>query len=55
MRRRAFRRLPVVDKGGSLTGLLTLDDVVMLLAEEMNQIGEILGRETPQAAAAIAG
>ena len=54
MRRRSFRRLPVVDKTGSLAGLVTLDDILMLLAEEFMQIGEILGSETPQAAA-VAG
>jgi CBS domain-containing protein len=50
MRRRSFRRLPVIDKHGRLSGLVTLDDILMLLAEEFMQIGDILGRETPQAA-----
>ena len=54
MRRRSFRRLPVIDKSGSLTGLVTLDDIMMLLAEQFTQIGDILGSETPQAAA-VAG
>jgi CBS domain-containing protein len=54
MRRRAFRRLPVIDKTGQLAGLVTLDDILMLLAEEFMQIGDLLGRETPQAAA-VAG
>lgn len=54
MRRRSFRRLPVIDKSGSLTGLVTLDDIVMLLAEQFMQIGDILGSETPQASA-VAG
>lgn len=54
MRRRSFRRLPVIDKSGRLAGLVTLDDILMLLAEELVQVGEILGTETPQAAA-VAG
>ena len=54
MRRRGFRRLPVVDVNGTLAGLVTLDDILMLLAEEFVQIGDVLGGETPQAAA-VAG
>jgi CBS domain-containing protein len=49
MRTGRFRRLPVVGRGNSLLGLLTLDDVLMLLAEEFTQIGRLLKRETPQA------
>jgi len=54
MRRRSFRRLPVIDKAGRIFGLVTLDDILMLLAEEFTHIGDILGKETPQAAA-VAG
>jgi CBS domain-containing protein len=49
MRTGRFRRLPVVDERRRLLGLLTLDDVLMLLAEEFTQIGRLLKRETPQA------
>jgi signal-transduction protein with cAMP-binding, CBS, and nucleotidyltransferase domain len=49
MRTGRFRRLPVVDSTRKLLGLLTLDDVLMLLAEEFSQIGRLLKRETPQA------
>jgi CBS domain-containing protein len=55
MRSGAFRRLPVVDCDGKLAGLLTLDDVLMLLAEEFSTAGEVLQRETPRAVAAPAG
>lgn len=51
MRRGGFRRLPVVDANGKLVGLLSLDDVLMLLAEEFSQIGQLLERETPQGVA----
>jgi CBS domain-containing protein len=51
MRAGAFRRLPVVDEGGELAGLVTLDDILMLLCEEFHSIGGLLARETPAAAA----
>jgi CBS domain-containing protein len=51
MRAGAFRRLPVVDEGGELVGLVTLDDILMLLCEEFNSIGGLLARETPAVAA----
>lgn len=50
MRSGAFRRLPVVDRTGKLLGILTLDDILMLLAEEFTQVGQLLDRETPRAA-----
>ena len=49
MRTGRFRRLPVVGRTNRLLGLLTLDDVLMLLSEEFTQIGRLLQRETPQA------
>jgi CBS domain-containing protein len=49
MRSGRFRRIPVVDEPNKLLGLVTLDDVLMLLAEEFTQIGRLLKRETPQA------
>jgi CBS domain-containing protein len=51
MRTGRFRRLPVIDKSNTLVGLITLDDVLMLLAEEFMQIGRLLKRETPRAIA----
>ena len=52
MRSGRFRRLPVVDHEGKLAGLLSLDDVLMLLAEEFTEIGQLLERETPRGVAA---
>ena len=49
MRTGRFRRLPVIDRANRLLGLVTLDDVLMLLAEEFTQIGRLLKRETPRA------
>jgi CBS domain-containing protein len=48
MRAGRFRRMPVVDRGNKLVGLITLDDILMLLAEEFSQIGRLLKRETPR-------
>ena len=53
MRSGSFRRLPVVESEGKLVGLLTLDDILMLLAEEFTQVGQLLERETPRAAAVV--
>ena len=51
MRRERCRRLPVVDDSGQMVGLLSLDDVLQLLAEELTNVGQLLERQTPQAAA----
>jgi CBS domain-containing protein len=53
MRGGSFRRVPVVDAEGKLVGLVTLDDILMLLAEEFTQVGRLLEHETPRAAAAM--
>jgi CBS domain-containing protein len=53
MRRERCRRLPVVDDNGQLVGLLSLDDVLQLLAEELTSVGQLLDRQTPQAALQI--
>ena len=51
MRSGGFRRLPVVDRDGKLVGLVTIDDILMLLSEEMTQIGKLLERQTPRGVA----
>jgi CBS domain-containing protein len=38
----SVRRLPVVDRGGKVVGMITLDDVTALLAEEFTIIGKLL-------------
>lgn len=48
MRTGRFRRIPVVDGDNKLVGLITLDDILMLLGEEFSQIGRLLKRETPR-------
>ena len=47
MRAGRFCRLPVVGPGGELLGLIALDDVLELVAEELTEIGQLLRREAP--------
>ncbi len=42
MRGALCRRLPVVDDKGALQGLVSIDDILELLAEEMSQITKII-------------
>jgi CBS domain-containing protein len=39
-REEGIRRLPVVDDEGTLVGVLALDDIIVLLATEMANVGE---------------
>jgi CBS domain-containing protein len=47
MRSGPFRRLPVVGDDRKLVGLLSLDDILDLLAEEFSDIGMLMRREGP--------
>ena len=47
MRSGAFRRLPVVGGAGTLVGLVSLDDILSLLAEELREVGALVEREMP--------
>ncbi len=42
---RGVRRLPVVDGNGHLTGVIALDDVLMLLGNELGQVASALARQ----------
>jgi len=47
MRSGCFRRLPVVNDEGTLVGLVSLDDILSLLAEELREVGTLVDKEMP--------
>ena len=45
MRDKAVRRLPVVDEHGALIGIVALDDLLSLLADELSELSMLVTRE----------
>jgi CBS domain-containing protein len=45
MRTRGIRRVPVVNAQQALVGILAVDDVIEILAEELNDLARLIGRE----------
>jgi Mg/Co/Ni transporter MgtE len=45
MRTHGIRRVPVVNGSQALIGILTVDDVIEVLAEELNDLARLIGRE----------
>jgi CBS domain-containing protein len=45
MRSKGVRRLPVVSDDGALVGIVTLDDLLMLLVEELDTLARLVVRE----------
>ena len=45
MQERGVRRLPIVDRDGALVGIVTADDVIRFLAEELNQVVQLMNHE----------
>jgi CBS domain-containing protein len=45
MRRRGIRRLPVVTMGGTLAGIVTVDDLLGIAAEQLSDLVRAIGAE----------
>jgi CBS domain-containing protein len=45
MRAHGVRRMPVVDQEGALVGIITVDDLIELLAEELGKLPKLISRE----------
>ena len=45
MRQRGVRRAPVVDERGVLVGILTVDDIIDLISEQLWGVAKLIGRE----------
>lgn len=54
MRSKGVRRMPVADGEGRLVGIITLDDLLGLLAEEMTELAKLVSHERQREAAARA-
>ena len=52
MRFKGVRRLPTVDQDGQLVGIVTVDDLLEILAEELNELAMIVAREQSHEASA---
>jgi CBS domain-containing protein len=48
MRMQGIRRIPVVNGEGALMGILSIDDVIQLLAEEMTELAKLVSKEQPR-------
>jgi len=46
MRRKGIRRLPVVKPQGVLVGLVTMDDVLSLMSEQMREMAAVIETES---------
>jgi len=45
MRRHGVRRMPVLDQQGTLAGIISIDDLFALLAEEMAELAKLISKE----------
>jgi CBS domain-containing protein len=48
MSEEGIRRLPVVDEAGNLDGIVTLDDVLALLADELGFLADVVESQSPR-------
>lgn len=54
MQKAGIRHLPVLSKSGQLVGLVSLDNILLSVADEMKRVGDLLAVE-PIAEAALVG
>jgi CBS domain-containing protein len=45
MRFRGVRRLPIIDEDGALVGIVAVDDLVALVADELSELSKVITRE----------
>lgn len=50
MRRKSIRRVPVIDRQGALAGIVALDDLLEVLAEELSLMVKLISRQSSQEA-----
>jgi CBS domain-containing protein len=50
LRKRAVRRVPIVGADGGLVGILTLDDIIRWISEELREAAALIDRQARDAA-----
>ncbi|MGZ8215058.1 MAG: CBS domain-containing protein, partial [Methylosarcina sp.] len=45
MRQKGIRRMPVVDNAGALIGIITLDDLIDLIAEQLKDLAGLITKQ----------
>jgi CBS domain-containing protein len=45
MRRHGVRRMPVLNQEGTLAGIISIDDLIELLAAEMSELAKLISKE----------
>lgn len=48
LQRGAIRRMPVIDEDGALAGIVTLDDLLVLLSREFDLAADVIEEQSPQ-------